>query len=122
MKYPRDTIQVTDGDWASSDKVILACSDHCLRIYEMNLTDCTSSLEFQTIQRLFFVFFFEMKFKNNIDFLEATLSPYLIPARHANLLKHLLCVTNGSIDELINKCEDNNLKTLLEKDIAKLDQ
>ncbi|CAF4314919.1 unnamed protein product, partial [Rotaria magnacalcarata] len=30
LKFPRDTIQVTDGDWASSDKIILACSDHCL--------------------------------------------------------------------------------------------
>lgn len=102
LKYPRDTIQVTDGDWVSSDKIVLACSDHCLRIYEMNLTDCSSSLEFQTIQ-------------------QATLPPYLLPARQANLLKHLLCVTNGSIDELINKCEDSSLKSLLEKDLARLD-
>jgi len=52
LKYPRDTIQVNDGDWASSDKIVLACSDHCLRIYEMNLVDSSSSLEFQTIQRM----------------------------------------------------------------------
>jgi len=118
LKYPRDTIQVTDGDWVSSDKIVLACSDHCLRIYEMNLTDCSSSLEFQTIQRLCFAFFLRNEI---LIFLEPTLLPYMIPARQANLLKHLLCVTNGSVDELINKCEDINLKTLLEKDLGKLD-
>ena len=42
-------------------------------------------------------------------------------ARHANLLKHLLCVTTGSLDQLIEKCEDANLKVLLEKEISKLD-
>ncbi len=67
MKYPRDTIQVTDGDWASSDKIVLACSDHCLRIYEMNLTDCSSSLEFQTIQRMLKkIFWKKFFFKLNI--------------------------------------------------------
>ncbi|UJR35929.1 hypothetical protein I4U23_028670 [Adineta vaga] len=54
LKYPRDTIQVTDGDWTSSDKIVLACSDHCIRIYEMNLVDSSSSLEFQTIERMLF--------------------------------------------------------------------
>lgn len=54
LKYPRDSIQVTDGDWASSDKIVLACSDHCLRIYDTNLSDCFSSLEFQTIPRMYF--------------------------------------------------------------------
>ncbi|CAF4332847.1 unnamed protein product [Rotaria socialis] len=102
LKFPRDTIQVTDGDWASSDKIILACSDHCLRIYEMSLVDSSSSLEFQTIP-------------------QSTLYPYVIPGRHANLLKHLLCINNGSIDALIAKCEDANLQGLLEKELAKLD-
>ncbi|CAF3780097.1 unnamed protein product [Rotaria magnacalcarata] len=102
LKFPRDTIQVTDGDWASSDKIILACSDHCLRIYEMSLVDSSSSLEFQTIP-------------------QSTLYPYVIPGRHANLLKHLLCISNGSIDALIAKCEDTNLQGLLEKELAKLD-
>ncbi|CAF5144687.1 unnamed protein product, partial [Rotaria magnacalcarata] len=102
LKFPRDTIQVTDGDWASSDKIILACSDHCLRIYEMSLVDSSSSLEFQTIP-------------------QSTLYPYVIPGRHANLLKHLLCISNGSIGALIAKCEDTNLQGLLEKELAKLD-
>jgi hypothetical protein len=43
-------------------------------------------------------------------------------ARHANLLKHLLCITNGSLNDLIKKCEDNNLNILLEKEISKLDE
>ncbi|CAF2904464.1 unnamed protein product [Rotaria sp. Silwood2] len=102
LKYPRDTIQVTDGDWASSDKIILACSDHCLRIYEMNLIDSSSSLEFQKI-------------------IQSTLYPYLITARHANLLKHLLCIINGSLDELIKKCEDTNLSGILEKELSTVD-
>ncbi|CAF0755920.1 unnamed protein product [Rotaria sordida] len=102
LKYPRDTIQVTDGEWASSDKIILACSDHCLRIYEMNLVDSSSSLEFQTIQ-------------------QSTFYSYLLPARHANLLKHLLCITNGSLDDLIKKCEDTNLNGILEKELSKID-
>ncbi len=122
MKYPRDTIQVTDGDWTSSDKIILACSDHCLRIYEMNLTDCSSSLEFQTIQRMLKT---KKRFLLNRLFqlyLESTLCPYLISARHANLLKHLLCVTNGSLNDLIKKCEDVNLNALIEKEISKLNE
>ncbi len=36
-------------------------------------------------------------------------------------MKHLLCVTNGSIDDLIKKCEDANLSPLLEKELSKLD-
>ncbi|CAF3727570.1 unnamed protein product [Adineta steineri] len=102
LKYPRDTIQVNDGEWASSDKIVLACSDHCIRIYEMNLVDSSSSLEFQTIQ-------------------QTTLSPYLMSARHANLLKHLLCTNNGSLSDLMKKCEDTNLNGLLEKEISKID-
>jgi hypothetical protein len=54
--------------------------------------------------------------------LEFTLCPYLIPARHANLLKHLLCVTNGPVNDLIKKCDDGNLSPLLEKELAKLDE
>ncbi|CAF0830559.1 unnamed protein product [Adineta ricciae] len=103
LKFPRDTIQVTDGEWASSDKVVLACSDHCIRVYEMNLVDSSSSLEFQTIE-------------------QKTLLPYFILARNANLLKHLLCINNGTLDELVKKCEDTNLNGLLEKELSKLDQ
>lgn len=51
-----------------------------------------------------------------------TLCPYLFPARQANLLKHLLCITNDSLEDLIAKCEDSNLKPLLEKEISKLDK
>ena len=54
--------------------------------------------------------------------LEATLCPYLIPARHANLIKHLLCVTNDSFDDLIKKCDDGNLSPILEKEISKLNK
>jgi len=121
LKYPRDTIQVTDGDWTSSDKIILACSDHCLRIYEMNLTDCSTSLEFQKIQRRL-KYFFEFEIFFFYYYLESTLCPYLISARHANLLKHLLCVTNGPLNDLIKKCEDSNLNILLEKEISKIDE
>jgi hypothetical protein len=46
----------------------------------------------------------------------------MIPSRHANLLKHLLCVTDGSLNDLIKKCEDTNLNGLLEKDLSKLDE
>lgn len=54
--------------------------------------------------------------------LESTLCSYLIPARHINILKHLLCVTNDSIDDLLKKCEDTNLNAIFEKELSKLDQ
>ncbi len=43
-------------------------------------------------------------------------------ARHANILKHLLCVINGSLNDLVKKCEDVNFNALLEKTISKLDE
>ena len=43
-------------------------------------------------------------------------------ARHANLLKHLLCISDGSLSDMLKKCEDTNLHGLLEKEIAKLDE
>jgi hypothetical protein len=45
----------------------------------------------------------------------------MIP-RNANLLKHLLCVNNGPLDDLIKKCEDTNINISLEKEISKLDE
>lgn len=126
MKFPRDTIQVTDGEWASSDKVVLACSDHCIRVYEMNLVDSSSSLEFQTIERTFIVDNEIVNICSTVFdklnlFLEKTLLPYFMLARNANLLKHLLCINNGTLDELVKKCEDTNLNGLLEKELSKLD-
>jgi hypothetical protein len=43
-------------------------------------------------------------------------------ARHANLLKHLLCISDGSLSDMLKKCEDTNLHGLLEKEISKLDE
>jgi len=45
-----------------------------------------------------------------------------MPTRHANLLKHLLCVNNGPLSDLLKKCDDTNLNGLLEKEISKLDE
>jgi hypothetical protein len=39
-----------------------------------------------------------------------------------NLLKHLLCISEGSLGDMLKKCEDANLHGLLEREIAKLDE
>lgn len=53
--------------------------------------------------------------------LESTLYPYLLPGRHANLLKHLFCIGQGPLNETLKKCEDANLLGILEKETTKLD-
>lgn len=45
-----------------------------------------------------------------------------MPGRNVNLLKHLLCVTNDSFDDLLKNCDDVNLNSILEKEISKLDE
>ncbi|CAF0850740.1 unnamed protein product [Didymodactylos carnosus] len=107
LKYPRDTISINDCDWACSDKPILACSDYCFRIYEMNLVDSSTSLEFQTTHQSFFC-------------------PHFLPSRTTFLLKQLLCIQPWNNDNQIifdfkTICDDGAIENLLNKEITKLD-
>lgn len=43
-KAPQDIPKVYDADWAKSDKVVVATSDGCVRIMDMELKSCSSSL------------------------------------------------------------------------------
>lgn len=40
----RDYISVVDVDWAASDRPLLACSDGTLRIFDLNLQQCSSRI------------------------------------------------------------------------------
>ena len=54
--------------------------------------------------------------------IDSTMCPYLLTARNANLLKHLLCINDGRPNDLIKHCEEGNLNGLLGKEIAKLNE
>lgn len=51
LKFARETIQTSDAEWPSPDRIVVACSDHCLRIYETNLIHTISSMDFHSFPR-----------------------------------------------------------------------
>ncbi|XP_064464638.1 WD repeat-containing protein 11-like [Ornithodoros turicata] len=44
VKAPQDIPKVHDADWAKSDKLVISTSDGCVRIMDMELKACSSSL------------------------------------------------------------------------------
>ena len=45
VKCPKELPKICDGDWAASDKPVLACTDGCVRIMDMEFKTGSSPME-----------------------------------------------------------------------------
>ena len=55
VRCPRDVALVTNIDWAASDRPVYTCVDGTIRVSDLDLTVCTSSMEDSQLQELFFL-------------------------------------------------------------------
>ncbi|XP_077991912.1 WD repeat-containing protein 11-like isoform X2 [Glandiceps talaboti] len=71
LRSPREIAKVTDVEWATSDKPILATNDGCFRVFDINLKVCSSPLE-------------------DLSISDPVFCPHLLPSKAALNMKYLL--------------------------------